>query len=501
MVAAGIVVLGIGLAALAAGVRSGRQARPVPPVEPPMQSRLGTTPAPASSWVDPWLADSNTAPEDVIEAIPWLATHPGVGRPELHEAILRAMPQGEARAAAELLTSADPEAQSALVMLARAEPPPRFANHALGLALPTSTARAEAFERENEAHPSEIARRRALETYASLGDEAAIARLRSDPAYEAVADARVPYLLARQRLDWGALLVWMLPSQHARVSVTWTVLGVATALVWLMFLAYAGRVERLASPRLALCLAAIVLGALSTVPTLVASVWMEEVLGASAPQGLVGGVAYYVASVGLREEACKLLLFLPLAPIVIRRGDPLEMLLVASCVGLGFAAEENVLYFSREQGATVASRFLSANFGHTVSTGLIGFSFCRMFTERKVTDFLLYFVAIAIGHGVYDAFIVVPELKEWSAASFIIYVGVAFLYFDVLNEHLTHERRRVPLTAVFVLGLSSLLALGLAGVAYEIGFVSALLVMLPGTIGAALFTFVFFRKIDEALLP
>lgn len=50
-------------------------------------------------------------------------------------------------------------------------------------------------------------------------------------------------------------------------------------------------------------------------------------------------------------------------------------------------------------------------------------------------------------------------------------------------------------------GFVGLLGLSLVAVSWHHGFGSALGVMIPGTLGAALFVFVFFRQIDEPLLP
>jgi RsiW-degrading membrane proteinase PrsW (M82 family) len=286
------------------------------------------------------------------------------------------------------------------------------------------------------------------------------------------------------------------------VSPTFIVLGIASGLIWLFFLAYAGDVRSLRSSRLGLCVAALVLGAASTIPTLVLSVWMEEIVGLRESATLQGGLTYFIASVGLREELCKLVFFLPVALLVIRRRDPLEMLIVAGCVGLGFAAEENVSYFAGSGGGDAAGRFLTANFGHVVDTGLIGFAFCRMWVEpNRITDFFLTFVVIVIGHGVYDALIIVPPLEPYGPLSATIYVAVAYFFFGELRKHAPLGRRAVPLTAVFVYGFVTLLALSVIGASLELGFTGALQVMIPGTLGAALFVFVFFRQIDEPLLP
>lgn len=61
--------------------------------------------------------------------------------------------------------------------------------------------------------------------------------------------------------------------------------------------------------------------------------------------------------------------------------------------------------------------------------------------------------------------------------------------------------RGVPVTAVFVYGLTTLLAMSLVVAAWESGFWAALRTIVPGLLAAALFVFVFIRELREPLLP
>lgn len=490
---AAILIASVALSAIAGALRDpGARSMPPVPVAIPLDDRIGAiAPAPPREWLDPWMAHADFG--DVLDAIPMLPVEPR----ELARSIRRSL-DGRRRELATLL------AQESIAELAvRAHAGERYANLALGHALPPSTAKAVAYEREAELHDSDRARRHALETLLLIGDDRALDRLLEDPRYAAVFDARLRYVRAFRTLDWPELMLWIGPSQLAHASVTFILLGVLSGVVWLIFFAHAGGVRSPWSARFALCAAAILLGVLSVIPTLLLSVWMEEVLGIRLDDTLLGGVAYFVVSVGLREELCKLIAFLPLAPIVIRRGDRLEMLVVAGCVGLGFAAEENIGYFARSGGADAAGRFLTANFGHAVDTALIGFSFCRMIQDPKnhAGDFAFVFVLVVVGHGVYDALIIVPQLAEWNLFSGMIYVLVAYLFFNELRELSRDVKHRVPLTATFVYGLCTLLGATLIGASWEVGFAAALASVVPGTIAAGLFVFLFFRQIGEPLLP
>ncbi len=481
------------------------RSRPLSP-EPIDLLGQGEAPPDPETWLDPWLADPSTDFGDLLEALPSIVLQPAARGPEgVLASIERSIHDPARRALASRVVRAcfgEEAAVAALSAEASSAHPPRYANLALGLTSLLIPERAAAFEREAALYDSDRARRHALSAYAVLDDQAKLDALLEDPGYARVADARFRYELAEERLDWWGMFRWIGPAQYVGTSPTFAALGIASGIIWLIFLAYAGEVRSLASSRLALCVVALVLGALSTIPTLVSMVWMERVIGIHPSASLQGGLAYFVASVGLREELCKLLLFLPLAPIVIRRRDPLEMLVVAGCVGLGFAAEENVSYFARSGGGDAAGRFLTANFGHVVDTGLVGFAFCRMWIEReRITDFVLVFVAVVIGHGVYDALIAVPALSEWSVLSSLIYLAVAFFYFGELEKYAPRRGLPVPLTAVFALGFATLVGLSLVAATWELGFGAALMTLVPGTVGVLLFVVVFVRRLNEPLMP
>src|SRR5207244_7138900 len=107
-----------------------------------------------------------------------------------------------------------------------------------------------------------------------------------------------------------------------------------------------------------------VLGILSIYPTLLAVVTEESIFKFKMVNQPLPDAIYFVAGVGLREELAKLLLFLPLLPALLRRGSRIEAMTCGALVGLGFAAEENIGYFSELAPGVALSRFLTANFLH-----------------------------------------------------------------------------------------------------------------------------------------
>ena len=145
----------------------------------------------------------------------------------------------------------------------------------------------------------------------------------------------------------------------------------------------------------------VALGAASTVAVLTFLTWQQAVLGFEENGEMINDCIYYVLGVGVREEALKAIFFLPLVPFLYRSRSPQLTIFAAACVGLGFAAYENLGY---AKGFSSFGRFVTANFLHISLTGLLGFAICRfLYTPRREWDRLLgTFVAVVLIHGIYD---------------------------------------------------------------------------------------------------
>ncbi|QDU54674.1 PrsW family glutamic-type intramembrane protease [Aeoliella mucimassa] len=190
-----------------------------------------------------------------------------------------------------------------------------------------------------------------------------------------------------------------------------TAVALVTGICWFVFIVQAGQPHREHGIRWWLAALAVPLGVLSIWPTLFAVDWQDIEMGISEADDLKAGLKFFIAGVGLREELCKLLMFVPLLPPIIRRRNEREALIVAACVGLGFAMEENINYILGTGDAT--GRFLTANFFHMSLTGIAGLALCRGIwcpRERAAEAGVVFLVAVFV-HGLYDAFIVLPDLQ------------------------------------------------------------------------------------------
>ena len=200
-----------------------------------------------------------------------------------------------------------------------------------------------------------------------------------------------------------------------------------SAVLWLIITTRLGRIVDRIPGRAALYTLAFLLGIVSIYPTLLSSIVEEDIFHFKIVNQPLPDAIYFVAGVGLREELAKLLLFLPLLPALLRRGSRIEAMTCGALVGLGFAAEENIGYFSEFAPGVALSRFLTANFLHMSLTALAALS---VFDARRGRStprdrFDVIFPLVVCIHGAYDFFLSDPEFSGYSIVSMILLLFVA----------------------------------------------------------------------------
>ncbi len=301
--------------------------------------------------------------------------------------------------------------------------------------------------------------------------------------------------------DWGRLW-WSLPrSMWLGLVPGATALAAVTGFCWLAFTLQAGQPGARGGIRWPLALVAVAMGVASIWPTLFALYYQETVWGLTESQDLIGGLRFFILGVGLREELSKLLLFLPLVPSIVRRGSEREALLVAACVGLGFAMEENVGYFAGSPGSSMG-RFLQANFFHMSLTGLAGLALCRGVwhpRERAAEAAAIVLLAV-IAHGLYNALMVLPFFGEYAILSSILYILLAYQFFRELRHWWQPRGETISLTATLVAASALVAAVTFVFVAAVTNFGDAIDGVLQPGIGAALLVYVFLREVPESLV-
>lgn len=390
----------------------------------------------------------------------------------------------------------------ALKQLAEKEPPVRYAQQGLGLVLYEADEKylaAKAYEKEGLFPEAEDARRAAVSIYLELNRSSDLEHLQEQPLYEKLIDHKVQMKMAAEKGDWAGVWRHLIPAQYESDRLEIVLLALLSGVVWLTISCRLLQLETLRSVSFALCLAAFLLGVASTWPTVFAYAWMEKVWGFTEKNDTFSDLVYYIFGVGLTEESMKLLLFCPLIPILLRRDNQLEILLVAGCVGLGFAVEENAMYFD-DYGANMAvGRFVTANFLHISATALCGLALCRAISDSFGHGelFLKWFGGIVLIHGLYDALGSVPGTDGMEIFSMACYIFLCYLFFGQAHELRPQLRQIIGLNFIFLVGLSLLFAVAMVDLCSLYGFQQGMSMMVMDFTGIAIVSYLFIREFSK----
>lgn len=347
------------------------------------------------------------------------------------------------------------------------------------------------------------ARRRAVELALSREWTEIFDRLMAQPAYyEAVhaVDDQLSDLVAGEQLDVRKLFQRTLAHSYSvLIKIDYLILSLLTASIWFVSL---HKASRLPMRQWGAGLVALPLGVFSTVITLVL-LSLQQARQGLTDSGIAGpALLFQIASVGLREEFSKLVCFLPLL-LALRRGTPAQALMAASCVGLGFALEENINYYHFSGGASVLGRFVTATFMHIAMTGLTGlalFKFLR-YPKNYGTLFLATFVSMVMLHGFYNfsqAGFDNPFSLELAGLFPFIIAGLAWYYFQTLRHEQDDAPQNLSAEAVFLLGTTVVMGTLLNYLVWENGWELALQIFVPSVLSSVLFGWLFHHFLRNA---
>jgi len=398
------------------------------------------------------------------------------------------------------------EPTAELVKWATAPEPRRYANLTLGSVWDVredNWEAAKAYEREGQFPEAVEARRLAVQKYLQTHDRDALERLADDPRYAAAMSLEARMEIAASRREWGKL--WRIIPLAEWENLSWlpSLMAWATGIGWFVIALQMGEATVREGARWWLMLLAVPCGLASILVTHWLIYWQEinwAIVEDDA--SLMGGLRFFILGVGLREEFAKLLLFLPFVPWLARRGNDLETLLVAACVGLGFAVFENEGYFSASFGQSSIGRFLTANFFHMASTGVIGLAFVRGLAAptTRLFEALTIFGIVVFAHGMYDATIVVKPMQDYAILASIIYILLSYQFFHELRHSRSDRQETISLTATF-LGITSLLtSLSFVFLCVQFDWNTALNLLVPEVLSVALMAYMFLREMPNSLI-
>jgi RsiW-degrading membrane proteinase PrsW (M82 family) len=270
----------------------------------------------------------------------------------------------------------DRQPSEVLLTLAEQEPAERFAALTVAQLYSAAGNNREAaawFEKEARAFKeAEHARLLALIHHLLAKQYDKIDQLLEEPAFKQLAHAHFMRDLASSRHNWAEVLYFQTQitfqtNAHLNVSISFLAL-----VIWLMFLFRVGQISRNDTNTWVLCLCAIPAGVFATVLAVVISEYLAKVWDMVYSVYYIKQLVIIFFRVGLNEEFTKLLMFIPFLPFLLKRDSEKVALIVAACVGLGFAVEENLNYYDIHGLIAAPVRLITANLLHVALTGVLG---------------------------------------------------------------------------------------------------------------------------------
>jgi protease PrsW len=355
-------------------------------------------------------------------------------------------------------------AKEALLALTKQQPPPQLVHELMGYLhltqddLPNALA---AFEREGRRADAVRARDMVWQVALMLEDKEVLQDLWDrEPYREQLAPTDrevVGSLTGNLWLQWTGILhrQWQTASMYA------VVVALFAALLWYVLLVRAGGRSRW---RWLWPLLPVLAGVASIWPTLLLLNYQTYVLGMVETDQFPQDLYFNIMGTGLREEAAKLLLFMPFLPWLLKRRSAGLAVLTGGLVGLGFSLEENVDYISR--GSDAWGRLLTANFLHIALTGMAGHALYVMFKTRfnAAMQFAMVFVMAVVMHGFYnwapDAASRLEYGQDLDLISIILLAVLASQYYELLAETLEPYHAPISVVSIFVIGSGLLVAAG-----------------------------------------
>jgi protease PrsW len=142
-------------------------------------------------------------------------------------------------------------------------------------------------------------------------------------------------------------------------------------------------------------------------------------LAESNPLGLL---AYAVLAIGPIEELTKLLPFVAIIIHLKEFDEPVDGIIYASFIGLGYAAAENVLYLDYLTPWEAAARGFASPVVHIVFASIWAYAFTTAWLARRpvARSLLLGFLVAAVLHGIYDFLVLQSPVAALPIAAALI---------------------------------------------------------------------------------
>jgi RsiW-degrading membrane proteinase PrsW (M82 family) len=380
------------------------------------------------------------------------------------------------------LDARDERAKAALKRIENAAlrlPAAEFANEFLGCLLEDADKPMEAmnaFRREGEFADAKSARAAVLRLAIKQKETKTLREMLGRADYRDCASPWIEYEAGELLGDWLMHLRGLARMEFGKAKMASLMLAILAALLWYaVFQRFLKEV-----PWRWLWPLPMFLAGVGSVAITFYLIKKQESLGIVENGTFPNDLLFFIGGVGLREELSKLAAFALFLPWLLRNRSASAAMLAGAFVGLGFAFEENLDYYAREGFGVVIGRLLTANFMHAAMTSMAGYALYELVRTRfgSAEKSLLTFFAVVVAHGVYDwapsAGKVSSTLAGGGVVSFVVLGLLAHRFFDELGVYVVPRRGAVTLVALFLMGVSALIALSMMLAAWSSGSLAGL---------------------------
>lgn len=219
-------------------------------------------------------------------------------------------------------------------------------------------------------------------------------------------------------------------------------------------------------------LAIFLLGSLSVLLVLGLHMLIEDPFGITMNGEFINDYLYCIFDTGLVEESSKVLMFVVVYWIFRKHiNEPIDILAAMSVCALGFAAAENVLYFSKYGAQIISARAILSTVGHMMFTSIVAYGIILVrFRNVKfgVLVLLACLLISSIFHGSYNFWLGYEQVGGFGRyiTILIFFVGISvfatilnntlnisqlFTYKHVINSSLVAKRLLLYYFLVFIL--------------------------------------------------
>ncbi len=141
-----------------------------------------------------------------------------------------------------------------------------------------------------------------------------------------------------------------------------------------------------------------------------------------AESSRAGFLAYSVLAIGGIEESAKLLPFLIVALRFKAFDEPVDGIIYAAFIALGFATVENILYLQYADGLEMIGRGFASPLVHIMFASIWAFNIGLAFLQRRrLTGIVLKYLGLAaLAHGVYDFIVIALPLSALPLSALLI---------------------------------------------------------------------------------